>query len=116
MIDLKTAAIEFNSDYPEAAQEIKRGTPMVDIDFDISPITHRMIVVVTPGVQLEDETWAAATEPVAFGPFKPFDQRDYLKSVRWAMRRPVISRRIEPGTTYRIRSAGSTEIRETRTW
>lgn len=116
MFDLKAEAARFNSQYEGVADEIAAGTPIVDVDFQISSTTYRMTVVVTPGVLLEDGSVAAAFEPLVFEPFEPFDRRDYLKSVRWAMRKVEFASEIPAGTPYRIRPAGKTHARETGTW
>jgi hypothetical protein len=61
------AAVAFNSDFPEAADEIRAGTPEVRIIVNDSPVGggSRVTGTIWVGVEMPDGSWASAqdTEP-----------------------------------------------------
>ncbi len=85
---IRTDALTYNAAYPEAAADIAASTPIVQVMYR-SDGYGRVKVWVTPGLQMGDGGFIAASDARVFGPMRVFDGREIAKNARWIARKTV---------------------------
>lgn len=99
--DIRTAALIFNAEYPEAAAEIAAGTVEVLVTVGNTTGTGwNLQAVVQPGVRLPNGQWAGAYENNATIEFKARDGRMPREQLAEKLLRPRMNFDADVAVTY----------------
>lgn len=99
--EIRTAAIAFNAEYPEAAAEIAAGTAEVLVTVGTTTSSGwNLRAVIQPGVRLANGQWAGAYERNATIDFKARDGRVPREELAQKLLRPRMNFDADVAVTY----------------